>query len=359
MIPVTKPFLPPLEEYTKKLEGIYERNWLTNNGPLVNELELKLKSRLGLKHLLYVGNGTIALQIAIKALGLSGKVITTPFSYIATASSLVWEGCSPVFVDVEENGFNIDPDKIREAITPEVTGIVATHCFGIPCDVEAIEAIARENKLKVIYDGAHAFGTTINGKSIFEYGDVSTCSFHATKLFHTIEGGMVCTTNPELLKSMASMRNFGHAGPEKFDGVGINGKNSEFHAAMGIVNFRYIDLILANRRAQCEAYSNLLSNTKLYLQDTRNTAWNCAYFPVLFEDEAQCLRVKMALEQAKIFPRRYFYPSLHVVNNWSKANCNNSLETSSKILCLPLYHELSIEEMGVIVRIVKRTLKYD
>ena len=358
MIPVTKPFLPRIEEYQELVEGIFQREWLTNNGPLVNDLELKLKRQLGLDHLLFVGNGTIAIQLAIKALGLTGKVITTPFSYIATSSSIVWEGCEPVYVDLEENGFNIDPKKIEVAITPEVTGIIATHCFGMPCDVEAIDRIAKRHNLKVIYDAAHAFGTTIDGKSIFEYGDISTCSFHATKLFHTIEGGMVTTASPELLRRLSLMRNFGHSGPETFDGVGINGKNSEFHAAMGIVNLRYFGSIAEKRRSQCEAYSNLLTNTQLILPDARNQSWNCAYFPVLFEDESQCLKVKMALEKAEIFPRRYFYPSLDGVNSWSTANCVNSREKSSRILCLPLYHQLSFEEMEIIVRVLKRTLKY-
>mgnify|MGYP003765258301 CR=1 FL=1 len=331
---------------------------MTNNGPLVNELELKLKSRLELEHLLYVGNGTIALQLAIKALGLKGKVITTPFSYIATASSLVWEGCSPVFVDIEDNGFNIDPDKIREAITPDVTGIVATHCFGIPCDVEAIEAIARENNLRVLYDGAHAFGTTINGKSIFEYGDISTCSFHATKLFHTIEGGMVSATDPKLLKRMASMRNFGHAGPETFDGVGINGKNSEFHAAMGLVNLNHVQEILSRRRQQCAWYTSSLSHANLQLLDVNTPGWNCAYYPVVFPSEQMCLKVKAKLESAEIFPRRYFFPSLNRVNDWSTEPCRISESTASRVLCLPLFHDLQEVDVHMISRLILRTLNY-
>ena len=358
MIPVTKPFLPPIEEYQELVRGVFLREWLTNNGPLVNDLELKIKRHLGLQHLLFVGNGTIALQLAIKALGLTGKIITTPFSYVATSSSIVWEGCEPVYVDIEENGYNIDSSKIEAAITPEVTGILATHCFGMPCDVETIERIAKRHKLKVIYDAAHAFGTTLNGKSIFEYGDISTCSFHATKLFHTVEGGMVSTNSPELLRRLSLMRNFGHSGPETFDGVGINGKNSEFHAAMGIVNLRYIGAILEKRRSQCEAYTNLLSNSQLVLPDGKNSGWNCAYFPVVFENESQCLKIKIALEKAEIFPRRYFYPSLDGVNNWSADSCVNSRETASRILCLPLYHDLSFEEMEIIVRIIKRTLNY-
>lgn len=349
MIPVTKPFLPPLEEYTKKLEGIYERNWLTNDGPLVQELETKLRERLGIEHLLYVSNGTIALQIAIKALGLKGKVITTPFSYVATSSSILWEGCQPVYVDIEPEGFNIDVSKIEEAITPEVSGIIATHCFGIPCDVEAIEAIARRHDLKVIYDAAHAFGTTVNGRSIFEFGDVSTCSFHATKLFHTVEGGSVSTRDPELARRMALMRNFGHDGPEKFDGVGINGKNSEFHAAMGLVNLNYVDFILKKRRQAIEFYCKHLDSGEVRLPLAGQLEWNCSYMPVVFDSEELVIQVKERLEANAIFPRRYFYPSLDVIFETSKAHCANSVHTAKSVLCLPLFSGITEKEMTQVV----------
>jgi dTDP-4-amino-4,6-dideoxygalactose transaminase len=190
MIPVTKPFLPPVEEYKKYLDGIWDRNWLTNNGPLVNELELKLENYLGTQRPLFVTNGTIAIQLAIKALELKGEIITTPFSYVATTSSIVWENCEPVFVDIDPVTCNIDPEKIEAAITSRTAAILATHVYGIPCDVEAISEIAKRKNVRVIYDGAHAFGVKYNKRSIFEWGDVSTCSFHATKLFHTIEGGL-------------------------------------------------------------------------------------------------------------------------------------------------------------------------
>lgn len=188
-MPVTKPFSPPIAEYQELLSGIWQRNWFTNNGPLVNDLELKLKKHLDLKHLLYVSNGTIALQIALKALGITKKVITTPFSYVATTSSLVWEGCKPIYVDIDPETFNIDPTKIEDAIDSDTEAILATHCFGNPCDIDAIDRIAKKHNLKVIYDAAHCFGTTYKGKSVFTFGDISTTSFHATKLFHTIEGG--------------------------------------------------------------------------------------------------------------------------------------------------------------------------
>lgn len=349
MIPITKPSLPPLEEYTKKLEGIYERNWLTNDGPLVRELEAKLRERLGVEHLFFMSNGTIALQIAIKALGLKGKVITTPFSYIATSSSILWEGCEPVYVDIESNSFNIDASKIEEAITPEVSGIIATHCFGLPCDVEAIEDIAKGHNLKVIYDAAHAFGTTVNGRSIFEFGDVSTCSFHATKLFHTVEGGSVSTPDPELARRMSLMRNFGHNGPEKFDGIGINGKNSEFHAAMGLVNLEYVDSILQERREAVEFYCKHLDASEVRLPPAGQLGWNCSYMPVVFDSEEMATQVKERLEANAIFPRRYFYPSLDAIFEPTKAHCGNSLSTAKSILCLPLFSGITKKEMTLVV----------
>src|SRR5690554_3655991 len=203
MIPVTKPFLPPQEEYIKVLNRIWDSNILTNMGPLAKELEMKLSKHLDVSNLLFVTNGTIALQMAIKALDLKGEVITTPFSFVATTSSIVWEGCKPVFVDIDEESLNIDPTKIEAAITNKTSAILATHVFGNPCDVVAIEKIAKKHNLKVIYDGAHAFGVQINGKSVFEYGDISTCSLHATKLYHSGEGGFVVTNDAELLKKIA------------------------------------------------------------------------------------------------------------------------------------------------------------
>ncbi len=359
MIPVTKPFLPPKEAYDHYLSGIWERNWLTNNGPLVNELELQLKQYLGLNHLLFVSNGTIALQIAIKALGLTGEIITTPFSYVATTSSIVWEGCEPVFVDIDAKTLNIDPSKIKDAITTRTSAILATHVYGNPCDVEAIQTIADAHGLKVIYDAAHAFGVTYKGESLFMQGDISTTSFHATKLFHTIEGGAVITKDPELLRHMALLRNFGHDGPEKFDGVGINGKNSEFHAAMGLVNLQYITEILNKRKEQSLYYDTLLKDMALAKPlITEQCTYNYAYYPVLFRDEAALTRMQKALEQSRIMPRRYFYPSLDSLNYVKSASVPVTRDIASRVLCLPLYHTLSKEEQDYVARIMIRTQKY-
>ncbi|MBX7203769.1 MAG: DegT/DnrJ/EryC1/StrS family aminotransferase, partial [Bacteroidia bacterium] len=298
MIPVTRSFLPPLDEYTKYLEGIWERGHLTNHGPLVLELEAKLKSLLGVKHFFFVTNGTVALQVAIRAANLEGEVITTPFSYVATTSSLVWERCKPVFADIDPETFTISPGAVRAVITENTTGILATHVYGNPCHVEAIEAIAREHGLKVIYDAAHAFGVAYKGTSVLNYGDISTLSFHATKLFHTIEGGAIITNDDDLAHRIAYMRNFGHNGPEAFFGMGINGKASEFQAAMGLCVLPYLGEIMASRKQICMHYDSLLSGLsqvrKLQLTEG-TTQYNYAYYPVVFPDEAILLKVKQAL----------------------------------------------------------------
>ncbi|WP_439488426.1 DegT/DnrJ/EryC1/StrS family aminotransferase [Algoriphagus sp.] len=359
MIPVTKPFLPPKEEYIELLEGIWERNWLTNNGPLVNELEIQLKKYLKVQHLLYLGNGTIALQIAIKALDLKGEIITTPFSYVATTSSIVWEGCKPVFVDIDQDSFNIDPSKIESAITSKTSAILATHCFGNPCAVEEIDLIAKKHSLKVIYDAAHCFGTQYKGESVFKWGDISTTSFHATKLFHTIEGGAVFTQDATLLKKMAYMRNFGHAGPEKFNGVGINGKNSEFHAAMGLIVLKNIEQILASRKTKSDLYDHYLNKAAVLKQIVQPGAfYNYSYYPVVFESEKILERVKENLEKSEVFPRRYFYPSLNSLSYVDMSETPISDSISSRILCLPLYHTLSEYEQTLICRKILRTLRY-
>lgn len=355
MIPVTKPFSPPLEEYQKLLEEIWERNWFTNNGPLVNQLELSLKTYLEVPHLLYVSNGTIAIQLAIKALGITKKIITTPFSYVATTSSIVWEGCTPVFVDINPETLNIDSSKIEEAIDEDTEAILATHCFGNPCNIEEIDRIAKKYNLKVIYDAAHCFGTKYKGQSVFNFGDISTVSFHATKLYHTVEGGAVFTKDPNLLRNLALMRNFGHDGPSSFEGVGINGKNSEFHAAMGILNLRYINEILSVRKRQSKDYTELLRNLDVELpQVTIDSVVNYAYYPIICKSEEQCLAFLKTLNDHKVYPRRYFYPSLTTLN-YVQGTAENSEDISCRIICLPLYHSLSLSEQELIVRLLLRT----
>jgi len=360
MILVTKPFLPPVQEYQEFIEGIWQRQWLTNNGPLVNDLELKLKEYLKINHLLYLSNGTIALQIAIKALELKGEIITTPFTYVATVSSIVWENCTPVFADIDEKSLTIDPHEIEKKITEKTAAILATHVYGIPCDVEKIEVIAKKNSLPLIYDAAHAFGCIYKGRSLYSYGDISTASFHATKVYHTIEGGAVITKHPELLKKMAYMRNFGHNGYENFFGLGINGKNSEFHAAMGIINLRYIDRIIKTRKELSGRYKTKLKNLKIrYPVLPEELEYNYAYFPVIFDTEDQLLRSFKKLELLNIFTRRYFYPCLNKLPYVEKPCLPVSEDISKRILCLPLYDSLGLEEVDMICRILLRVQNYD
>lgn len=352
MILVTKPFIPPQQVYSSYLDGIWKRNWLTNMGPLASDLELRLKEHLNVKHLLFVTNGTVALQMAIKALDLKGEIITTPFSFVATTSSIVWENCNPIFVDIDENSLNIDAEKIEVAITENTSAILATHVYGNPCDVIKIQEIADKHNLKVIYDAAHAFGVEIGGKSIFEYGDISTCSLHATKLYHSVEGGLVITKDAELLKKLAYIRNFGFDGPEKFAELGLNGKNSEFHAAMGLANLKYIDAIHQKRKELTARYDEKLKNLQgrkpIWHQESEN---NHAYYPIVFENEELMLKCIIHLNKEEIYTRRYFYPSLAKALPYIG---NQSLEItddiSKRILCLPLYFDLTFEEVDLISR---------
>ncbi|MBJ6146427.1 DegT/DnrJ/EryC1/StrS aminotransferase family protein [Hymenobacter sp. BT559] len=360
MINVTKPFLPPQDEYNQYLQGIWSRIWLTNNGPLVNELELTLKNYFGVPHLFYVTNGTIALQLAIKVLGLQGEIITTPFSFIATTSSIVWEGCTPVFVDIDPATYNIDPALIEAAITPQTSAILATHVFGNPCAAREIAAIAAKHKLRVIYDAAHAFGTSYQGRSVLHQGDISTLSFHSTKLFHTIEGGALITHDADLANKIAHMRNFGFHGPDTFQGVGINGKNSEFHAAMGLCNLRYVGQILDRRQQLSETYHHMLKSLRIGTPFLHPSAgFNYAYYPVLFESEAVLLKMVKALHGVYVYPRRYFYPSLETLSYVQPGQqMTVSADIASRVLCLPLYHDLSMEEVKMICRAILRAERY-
>jgi len=354
MIPITRPFLPPQEEYQILIDSIWKRQWLTNMGPLASELEIQLKNYLDVKHLLFVTNGTVALQMAIKALGLTGEIITTPFSFVATTSSIVWEGCTPVFVDINENSLNIDVSKIEAAITDDTQAILATHVYGNPCDVIAIEKIAKKHCLKVIYDGAHAFGVKIGDKSIFEYGDISTCSLHATKLYHSIEGGLIVINDSNLTKRMTYIRNFGISGFDTFAELGINGKNSEFHAAMGLVNLNYIKAINNKRKELTERYNSNLRTLKAYRPVWHNDAnENYPYYSIVLESEELLIEIKSFLDNNEIFTRRYFYPSL--ANSLPYLVAKNMVVTddiSKRVLCLPLYYDLSLEEVDLICRLM-------
>jgi dTDP-4-amino-4,6-dideoxygalactose transaminase len=336
MINVTKSYLPPLEEYTAYLKGIWERNWVTNYGPLVLELEEKLKDYLGVKHIFYVNNGTIALQVAIKALGLKGEIITTPFSYVATTSSIIWEGCTPVFVDIDPKSLCIDPALIEQAISPSTVAILATHVYGSPCDVVALAEIAGKHNLKTIYDGAHAFGVRNEGESILNAGDISTLSFHATKLFHTGEGGALITNDDDLAFKISYMINFGHNGPEDFFGLGINGKNSELHAAMGLCVLPRVTFLVEQRQRVSDLYDHLLRESGLQtLERKASVTYNYAYYPVIFPSEERMLKAMGALNRQDIFPRRYFYPALSTLNYVAYKPMPVTESIASRILCLP------------------------
>ncbi len=354
MIPVTKTFLPPQEEYQAILARAWDAGWITNRGELVKELEEKLKSYLKVSNIITTTNGTLPLQIAIKALGLRGEIITTPFSYVATTSTIVWENCKPVFVDIHPEYLTIDETKIEAAITPQTTGILATHVFGNPCDVESIEKIAKKHELKVIYDAAHCFGVVYNRKSIFEYGDVSTCSFHATKLFHTGEGGALFTKDEALLHKLFYHHNFGHKGQEDFHGLGINAKMSEPQAAMGLAIMPYLENITFQRKKIVEFYNQKLNRNFQTLKIRTGTQWNYSYYPIIFKDEDSMLAAKKALEVLHIFPRRYFYPALNNLPYIPFKPYRVADQKSSCVLCLPLYYELGEKDLHLIVE----TLNY-
>ena len=356
---VTKPFLPPQSEYMTYLKGVWERCWLTNDGPLVRELERRLEDYFEVDNLIFLTNGTIAIQLAIKALNLSGEIITTPFSYVATTSSIVWENCEPIFVDIFPERFTINTDLIEEKITERTSAILSTHVFGNPCNMDAIARLADKFDLKVIYDAAHCFGTLYHDKSVMQYGDVSCISFHATKLFHTIEGGAVTTSDDGLAYRLRKMRNFGHNGPLKFEGVGINGKNSEVHAAMGLVNLNHMDNIMSRRREQVELYKSLLSNTELRFQQIEKLAVdNSAYCAILTRNESTTIRVQEKLRENRIGSRRYFNPSLNKLDYTRGAaqSCPISEDVADRVLCLPVYHDLSDDDIKRVSEIIKSTI---
>ncbi|WP_428048843.1 DegT/DnrJ/EryC1/StrS family aminotransferase [Candidatus Avelusimicrobium caledoniensis] len=354
---VTKPFLPPQAEYTKWLTQIYHNEQLTNQGPLVCELEKQLQELLDVARLQYVTNGTIALQLALEALDIrDGEIITTPFSYVATTSSILWQRCKPVFVDIEPDNFTIDPAKIEVAITPKTRAIMPVHVFGYACDVEKIEQIAQKHGLKVIYDAAHAFGSVYKNKALVSYGDVSTLSFHATKLFHTVEGGACIVHDEKTNHKLDLAKRFGHLGDTHYQ-LGINGKQSEFHAAMGLAILPHLAEIISKRKAICEMYDKELSGYVSRPKPQPDLQYNYAYYPVLFKDEQTLLRVFQALNKEQIYPRRYFYPSLNTLPYLEdKQACPVSEDICSRIACLPLYPKLPLEQVERICSIVRENI---
>lgn len=355
MINVTQTYTPPLAEYTQILKKAWDRRWFTNRGSLVKKLEKKLVDFLGVEQLTLTTNGTLPLQIAIKALDLKGEIITTPFSYVASTSAIVWENCTPVFVDIDPDYFSINPKKIVQAISEKTKAILAVHVFGNPCDVEAIEKIAEKYNLKVIYDAAHCFGVKYKQQSIFNYGNISTCSFHATKIFHTGEGGCFISNDKQLQDKLFYHHNFGHETATSFYGLGINAKMSELQAAMGLAVFNHLEEIFEGRKRVVNLYDSHLNFDFLQkLKIRENTEWNYHYYPVVFKSEEILLKVRNELNKEDIFPRRYFFPSLNTLNYVEKTACPISESVSRCILCLPLYPTLEKENVEKITEIINK-----
>jgi dTDP-4-amino-4,6-dideoxygalactose transaminase len=349
MITVNRPFLPPKHEFDALVQEVWGRNWLTNHGPLVQKFQQQLSEYLGLENFLFVNNGTTALMLAIRALDLKGEIITTPYSYVATTSSIVWQNCTPVFCDIEEDTLTINPDKVEEAITGRTSAILATHVYGNPCDVEAIQKIAKQHGLSVIYDAAHCFGVKYKGRSILEYGDISAISFHATKVLHTVEGGGLVAKDGEVFKKLTYLMNFGHDGPYEFKEVGINAKNSEMHAAMGLCNLNHADHCLGRRRNLARFYDEKLSDFPVKRPQIRNeTETNYGYYPVIFEDESSRKKVERYLANHSIETRSYFRPSLNKLPYTNDFEVPVSERVASQVLCLPFYYDLTPEQIELI-----------
>lgn len=354
MINVTKTYLPDKEKYKEYIDRIYTNGWVTNNGPIVKELEKRLAEYLGVKNLILVANGTVALEIAYRTLDIQGFAITTPFSFVATTSSLVTNNILPIFADIDEETLNLDPKNIEKLITPNTSVIVPVHVFGNGCEVEEVDAIAKKYNLKVIYDAAHAFNVKYKDRSILNYGDISTLSFHATKLFHTIEGGALIINDDSLVEKVRYLINFGIENQESIPHLGTNAKMNEFEAAMGLCMLDDMEMIKNKREELYETYLKELSGIVKFQKQNEDSLSNHSYFPVIFENEEELLRVQKALNEKDIFPRRYFYPSLDTLEYIEpKQECKISREISKKILCLPIYPELEKDVQNKIIEIIK------
>jgi dTDP-4-amino-4,6-dideoxygalactose transaminase len=360
MIPVTKTFLPKFSDFANQLQVAWETAVLTNNGHLVKKLSSELSRMLGVQNIQLVSNGTLALQLAIKALNLQGEIITTPYSYVATSNAILWEGCTPVFVDIDPETFCVSPNLIEAEITDRTTAILATHVYGYPCDVERIQQIADRYSLKVIYDAAHAFGVRLNGQSLLHHGDCSTLSLHATKLFHTAEGGAVVCKDEATAKRLFLMSKFGHLGEDEYLDIGINAKMSELHAAMGLAVLPSVPEIIAARRECSLWYDELLEGLKLKRPKTIDgLEYNYAYYPVIFATHEQMMMVRDALHAQDIFPRRYFYPSLNALPFLPESlrrPCPVSESIAQRVLALPLYPTLPRQDVKRIAACIKGTL---
>jgi len=353
---VTKTHLPDVKVFTALVDGIWESGQITNGGTLCRDLQQQLRGYLKVPHLELLSNGTLALQLAIKALNLTGEIITTPYSYVATTNAILWEGCEPIFADICPQTFCIDPDKIEQAITTQTSAIIATHVYGYPCDVDRIQMIAEKHGLKVIYDSAHAFGVRYKGRSLLAYGDCSTLSFHATKLFHTGEGGAAVSSDPKTSDRIALMSKFGHLGEDNYLDIGINAKMSELHAAMGLCVLPSVHNLIEDRRRSSVCYDECLHGFPLTRPlQVRDLEYNYAYYPIVFSDHEAMLKAREDLMEQSIIPRRYFHPSLNTLpflERHQRVSCPVSESIASRVLCLPLYAGLENEDIKKICRII-------
>ena len=349
---VTMPTLAPLEDVNELMKGIWESGIMTHNGPLVQRFENEVCNFLNVPNMVSCCNGTLALQMAIKAIGKKGEIITTPFTFIATISSIMWENCVPVFVDIDPETLNIDPTKIEEKITCHTVAIMPVHVFGNNCDIDAIEAIAQAYNLPVIYDACHSFGATYKGESVFKQGDISVTSFHAPKMLNTAEGGGIFTINEDIDKKLRRIRFFGFENHSEIVEDGFNGKMTEAHAAIGLANLKYIDAALSDRRRKYACYKEILEKNSEILFQKITTGCNYSYFPVIFRDEQALLKVVSVLNSKNIFPRRYFYPS---VNTFTKlvpyVPMRNSEDIACRILCLPLHFGIEMVDVEEIAQL--------
>jgi dTDP-4-amino-4,6-dideoxygalactose transaminase len=348
MIPYTKPFLPPLKDYQQLLEGVWNRNWLTNMGPLEAQLEKKLADYLGIPDVVYVSSATAGLQIAIEALQLTGEIITTPVSFVATSSSIVWQHCKPVYADIDRHTWNPSIASVEKMIGENTSAILVAHLFGNPAGAQEMEALARKHGLKLIFDAAHAFGVRLGETPVMTLGDVSVCSLHATKLYHTTEGGLIFSSDKRLLDQMRFMRNFGFNGPANFTGLGTNAKNSELHAAMGLANFPFIPEIIRFRKELAARYDALLHGFSLERQQWPSTAATThGYYPVLFSSEKELEKCVARMNENAIYARRYFFPplsqSLPYIKKVDLPVCD---DVAARMLCLPMYYGMTREEVS-------------
>ncbi|MDO0824294.1 DegT/DnrJ/EryC1/StrS family aminotransferase [Desulfosporosinus nitroreducens] len=360
-INVTKSSMPDFEEYIQALKPVWDSRWLSNRGAASVEFENKLKEYLGTEHLYLFANGHVALEVALNSLYLKGEVITTPYTHCSTTHSIARNGLTPVFVDVKEDNYTINPELIEKAITEKTVAIVATHVYGFVCDVLEIEEIAKKHNLKVIYDAAHAFGVTYKGVGVANFGDAAMFSTHATKALHTIEGGIVAYKDPVLFRAMSYLVNFGFTSQDDIDYIGTNARMNEFEAVMGICNLRHFDEETSKRKTAGDRYLERLDSVrgiKLIKPDT-NLKWNYAYFPVIFDGYKETRdEIKAKLEAENIFARKYFYPIVNkaacYADTYGDANVPVAAHAAECVLTLPIYADLAVEDVDRICDVILR-----